>query len=56
MSIFRDLTYLGHIGAAIDKIQAYINVDVDIVWKTILDYIPTLEMKIKHIIDNLDGA
>ena len=36
-------------------IHDYINVEIDIVWKTVVDYIPILDEKIQKIIADLSG-
>jgi len=37
-------------------IHDYINVEIDIVWKTVVDYLPTLKESVRQIIDKLNNA
>ncbi len=36
-------------------IHDYINVEIDIVWKTVVDYLPTLKESVRQIIDKLNN-
>ena len=36
-------------------IHDYINVEIDIVWKTVVDYLPSLLGRVKKIIEELNG-
>ncbi|WP_363325399.1 HepT-like ribonuclease domain-containing protein [Phaeodactylibacter sp.] len=37
-------------------IHDYINVEIDIVWKTVVDYLPTLKESVRQIIDKLNNV
>lgn len=37
-------------------IHDYINVEIDIVWKTVVDYLPALKESVRQIIDKLNNA